>query len=382
MSNVPKLRFKEFSGEWEEKPLSQVAGMKAGKFVKASDISNNQEDKMYPCYGGNGVRGYVKSHTHNGTYPLIGRQGALCGNIQLASGKFHATEHAVVVTPTDKNDIWWLYYELDRLNLNRFATGQAQPGLSVEVIQQVKTNVPLKQEQEKIASFLTSVDTKIVQVTKKETLLSSYKKGVMQKIFNQKIRFKADDGSEFCDWEETKLGEYLKLKSKKNKDNLVDLVLSVSNKKGFITQDEQFDGYEVASKDTSGYKIVEKGDYAYNPSRINVGSIARLKNYDTGIVSPMYVVFSLTNKMSPIFFDSLYQIHRFKHLIKIGCSGSVRDSLAFDDMADFNITVPCLEEQTKIANFLSSIDSKIEQVQKQLNSTKEFKKALLQQMFV
>lgn len=382
MSNVPKLRFKEFSGEWEEKPLSQVAGMKAGKFVKASDISNNQEDKMYPCYGGNGVRGYVKSHTHNGTYPLIGRQGALCGNIQLASGKFHATEHAVVVTPTDKNDIWWLYYELDRLNLNRFATGQAQPGLSVEVIQQVKTNVPLKQEQEKIASFLTSVDTKIVQVTKKETLLSSYKKGVMQKIFNQEIRFKADDGSEFCDWEETKLGEYLKLKSKKNKDNLVDLVLSVSNKKGFITQDEQFDGYEVASKDTSGYKIVEKGDYAYNPSRINVGSIARLKNYDTGIVSPMYVVFSLTNKMSPIFFDSLYQIHRFKHLIKIGCSGSVRDSLAFDDMADFNITVPCLEEQTKIANFLSSIDSKIEQVQKQLNSTKEFKKALLQQMFV
>jgi type I restriction enzyme S subunit len=96
----------------------------------------------------------------------------------------------------------------------------------------------------------------------------------------------------------------------------------------------------------------------------------------------MYVIFKLTNELNPIFFDNLYQTHRFKHLIRIGCSGSVRDSLNFNDMANFRVKIPCIKEQTKIANFLSSIDKKIEQCHEQLESTKKFKKALLEQMFV
>lgn len=400
MSNVPKLRFKEFSGEWEEKLLDKIAIFSKGKGVSKADLSENGETEcirygeLYTQY--NELIENIISRTNVNKADLVLSE---YGDIIIpASGETQidiATASCVLkdnvalggdlnIIKTKEDGVFLSYYlnNAKKFDIARLSQGISVVHLYSSQLKTLKLNLPSKQEQEKIANFLTSVDTKTEQLTKKEQLLSSYKKGVMQKIFSGEIKFKADDGSEFCDWEETKLGEYLKLKSKKNKDNLVDLVLSVSNKKGFITQDEQFDGYEVASKDTSGYKIVEKGDYAYNPSRINVGSIARLKNYDTGIVSPMYVVFSLTNKMSPIFFDSLYQIHKFKHLIKIGCSGSVRDSLAFDDMADFNITVPCLEEQTKIANFLSSIDSKIEQVQKQLGSTKEFKKALLQQMFV
>ena len=242
-------------------------------------------------------------------------------------------------------------------------------------------DIPILSEQQKIAAFLTAVDNKIEQLSKKQELLGEYKKGLMQQIFSQAIRFKAYDGSDFPDWEEKKLGDYLAHKSKKNKDNEVGLVLSVSNKKGFITQNEQFDGYQVASKDLSTYKIIEKSEYAYNPSRINVGSIARLKNNTIGIVSPMYVVFKLKN-LDPVFFDNLYQTHLFKHLIKVGCSGSVRDSLNFNDMADFVFNFPSLEEQQKIASFLSSIDNKIEQVGKQLDEFKKFRKALLQQMFV
>jgi len=240
---------------------------------------------------------------------------------------------------------------------------------------------PTKPEQQKIAAFLSAVDNKIEQISKKQELLGEYKKGLMQKIFSQEIRFKADDGGDFPDWKEKKLGDYLTHKSIKNKDINIELVLSVSNKKGFITQDEQFEGHQVASKDLSNYKIVEKGEYAYNPSRISVGSIARLKNHSVGVVSPMYVIFKL-KQLDAGFFDNLYQTHYFKHLIKIGCSGSVRDSLNFNDMADFLINLPSLSEQTKIANFLSSIDSKIEQVGEQLDKSIEFKKALLQQMFV
>lgn len=379
---VPKLRFGNFDGEWELKTINDVCKLKAGKFVSASKISKEQEGGLFSCYGGNGLRGFTRTYTHEGSYSLIGRQGALCGNVKFVIGKFHATEHAIVVTPTNINNSHWLYYQFCRLNLNRYATGQAQPGLSVNVIEKVKASFPSLPEQQKIASFLSAVDKKLQQLTKKKELLEEYKKGVMQKIFSQELRFKDEFNNNYPDWEEKKLGEELEHKSIRNKSNQVDLVLSVSNKKGFISQQEQFDGHQVASKDVTNYKVVNKGEYAYNPSRINVGSIARLDDFEKGIVSPMYVIFRLKNNLNPIFFDALYSSHRFKYLIKIGCSGSVRDSLNFDEMENFDVKLPCIEEQQKIANFLSSIDKKIELVSTQIEKTKAFKKGLLQQMFV
>ena len=118
---VPELRFAEFkeSGEWEEKTLKDVCQMKAGKFVSASEINAIKDDDLFPCYGGNGLRGYTTSFTHDGSYSLIGRQGALCGNVLLVNERFHATEHAVVVTPEEKIDTCWLYYMLVKLNLNQ-----------------------------------------------------------------------------------------------------------------------------------------------------------------------------------------------------------------------------------------------------------------------
>ena len=204
----------------------------------------------------------------------------------------------------------------------------------------------------------------------------------MQKIFSQELRFKDENGNNYPEWEEKKLGEDLEYSSVRNKANHVDLVLSVSNKKGFITQQEQFDGHQVASKDVSNYKVVHNGEYAYNPSRINVGSIARLDNFEKGIVSPMYVIFKLKDTLNPIFFDAMYSTHRFKYLIKIGCSGSVRDSLNFDDLERFDVAIPSIQEQQKIANFLTSLDTKINKVNTQINNTQAFKKGLLQQMFV
>lgn len=266
--------------------------------------------------------------------------------------------------------------------ISNIAFGSAQPQLSVKEINKFKISLPPLPEQQKIAAFLTTVGEKIQQLTKKKDLLEQYKKGVMQQIFNQDIRFKDDNGNDFADWEEETLGTYLTHKSTRNNDLSVDLVLSVNNKKGFITQQEQFEDHVVASKDLSNYKIVSRNDYAYNPSRINVGSIARLKQFDSGIVSPMYVVFRTKNTLQNEFFDYLYQTHYFKYLIKIGCSGSVRDSLNFDAMCEFVIKVPTLPEQRKVANFLSAIDEKIKLVNQQLEKTQTFKKGLLQQMFI
>jgi Restriction endonuclease S subunits len=183
---TPAFRFPEFQnkGEWEESTLGDICDMQAGKFVSASEICDVKKDTMYPCYGGNGLRGYTHSFTHFGIYPLIGRQGAQCGNITYAEGKFHATEHAVVVTLKKDIDIRWLYYQLIKLDLNQYATGQAQPGLSVDVIKKVTIRIPKnKNEQQLIACSLFSVDELIPTETAKLDQLKAHKKGLMQQLF-------------------------------------------------------------------------------------------------------------------------------------------------------------------------------------------------------
>ena len=122
--------------------LGEVCSLKAGVFVKADDIRAEASEGLFPCFGGNGRRGYVSDFTHDGDFPIIGRQGALCGNVQYAQGKFHATEHAVVVTPQIVMDRYWLYHLLTLLNLNRYATGAAQPGLAVNNLEKIRVQIP------------------------------------------------------------------------------------------------------------------------------------------------------------------------------------------------------------------------------------------------
>jgi type I restriction enzyme S subunit len=130
---------------WDVKKLGAVSNMKAGNFISASEINSDFDNNLYPCYGGNGLRGYVKSFTHDGKYILIGRQGALCGNVKITTGKFHATEHAVVCSPKIEYNVLWFYYLLGALNLNQYASGAAQPGLNVSTLVDIELIfVPLK----------------------------------------------------------------------------------------------------------------------------------------------------------------------------------------------------------------------------------------------
>ena len=116
--------------------------LKAGKAMPADRISSSKADGMFPCFGGNGIRGYVDSYNYDGDYAIIGRQGALCGNVCLAQGKFYATEHAVVVTPKAIVDSTWLFFALNQMNLNQYARGVAQPGLAVNELEKLPFSVP------------------------------------------------------------------------------------------------------------------------------------------------------------------------------------------------------------------------------------------------
>jgi type I restriction enzyme S subunit len=270
-----------------------------------------------------------------------------------------------------------------RLSIMKIAQGTKVLSISPNRIGNLTVEIPSLPEQQKITSFLSTVDEKINLLKKQLSLLEQYKKGLMQKIFSREIRFKDEEGNEFPEWKEKKFGDFIQQKNTRNKENKNLLVLSISNSQGFILQSEQFENHRVASKNTSNYKIVEEGDVAYNPSRINVGSIAILKNQLLGIVSPMYTVFGLDQKLiKSSFFEALISTHRFSQLVKKSCSGSVRESLNFEDLALFEFEIPSLKEQQKISKFLSSIDEKIDKNKDQIRKMKSWKKGLLQQMFI
>lgn len=146
---------------WVEKKLGEFAYMKAGDFVKASDIHTNSDEGLFPCYGGNGLRGYVSEPNQEGDYCLIGRQGALCGCIHRVSGIYRTTEHAVIVKPYEEIPTTLVYYLLVSLDLNKYATGAAQPGLSVKNISEnVIISIPPLSEQHRIVSTLDTLSEK------------------------------------------------------------------------------------------------------------------------------------------------------------------------------------------------------------------------------
>ena len=186
-----KARFTEMFGDpvsnpmgWEISLLGQISNLKSGKNVIAKDIHEQNEKYLYPCYGGNGIRGYVDKFTHNGNYSLIGRQGALCGNVQYVSGKFYPTEHAVVVNPTVEFNSLWLFYVLTYLRLNRLQTGAAQPGLNIDILNNVNIPFAPLPLQIKFAEFVQGVDKVKGEVKAGLGKMQVLYNALMQEYFN------------------------------------------------------------------------------------------------------------------------------------------------------------------------------------------------------
>ena len=404
MLNVPKLRFSEFSGAWEEKLLGKISNFSKGKGISKSDIVKDgtleciRYGELYTIY--NEVISDIRSKTNLDKNNLVLSE--YNDVIIPASGETQidiATASCILkdnialsgdlnIIKTNENGIFVAYYlnSNKKIDIAKLSQGISVVHLYSSQLKSLKLNLPQKPEQQKIATFLTAIDKKIEQLTEKEKHLQAYKKGVMQKIFSQEIRFR-DDGGEFGDWVEKKFKEVFERVTRKNKENNLN-VLTISAQQGLINQEKYFNK-SVSAKNVTGYYLLHKNEFAYNKSYSKgypMGAIKRLKNYDKGVVSTLYICFKVKDS-NPLFWEHFFESGNLtRELHKIAQEGARNHGLLNISIVEFfnDITLkfPSLKEQTKIANFLSSIDQKIEQVTKQIEESKKFKKGLLQQMFV
>ena len=227
--------------------------------------------------------------------------------------------------------------------------------------------IPSYKEQIKVSNFLSLIDKKIELQSKKIEDLKLFKLYTKNQLFRSGEKV-------------VKLKDILNKWNEKNKDGSIKYVESISNKYGFISQSDQFEDRNIASKDLKNYYVIRKNVFGYNPSRLNVGSLALKENDNTSVVSPLYECFTTTqnNKFMLEWFDSKY----FKKGTLSKFEGGVRNTLNFTNLCEIEINLPTLDKQNEFANYLYNFDKKIQLEELKLNKLNEMKKGLMQNMFV
>ena len=336
--------------------------MQAGNFISASDIHEENDLNLFPCYGGNGLRGYTKSFNREGRYSLIGRQGAHCGNVTYATGKFHATEHAVVVSTNEKIDKQWIFYLLKYLNLNQYATGMAQPGLSVQNLVNVDVVIPeFEFEQQKIGAFLSTIDKRIETQNKIIEQLKTSIQNFRNQIFTQQLRFKNEHESNFSEWKEVRVGDILKIGNGKDYKYLGTGNIPVYGTGGYMTSVD---------------------DYLYDGETVCLGRKGTINKpmYYNGKIWTVDTLF-YTHSFQLCMPKFIFHLFRTINWLEYNEASGV-PSLSKTTIEKIKIQIPSLEEQHIISKFLSSIEQKIQSEKAVLEQLEMQKKYLLRQMFV
>ena len=239
-----------------------------------------------------------------------------------------------------------------------------------EGLNKVKLHFALLDEQKKIARLLSLLDERIAIQNKIIEDLKKLKSAIIEIEYSPKTKTSSH------------IGDFIVQTSKRNKDNAIQTILSISNRQGFIQQSEQFENRSVASDDTSNYKIVERNSFAFNPARINVGSIARLATFDRGIVSPMYICFRTKDNLFPEYLDYYFESKQFFTEIQKRLEGSVRQCLSFEGLCNIPLSIPTIEVQQKTGKRLSTLAQGIKLEIDFLELLQKQKKFLLHQMFI
>ena len=254
--------------------------------------------------------------------------------------------------------------------IRRIAQGTKIYSINSKNFSECYVGIPSKDEQQKIADLLRLIDERIATQNKIIEDLKKLKSAIIEIEYTPNTKTTSP------------IGDVIEQISKRNKNNAIQNVLSVSNRQGFIKQSDQFENRNVASEDTSNYKIVEQNDFAFNPARINVGSIARLTTFEKGIVSPMYICFRTQENVAPEYIDYFFESKHFYCEIQKRLEGSVRQCLSFEGLCNIPLSLPSFEMQQLIGKRLFTLEQKIKTETDLLELLNKQKQYLLRQMFI
>lgn len=370
---VPKLRFPEFSGDWVTKNIGSVLSIGNGRDYKHLNSGS------FPVFGTGGLMTHVDQYLYDGESVCIGRKGTIDKPVFI-NGKFWTVDTLFYTHSFINAAPRFVYNIFQKINWSLYNEATGVPSLSKTTIESIKVKLPcLLEEQTKIADFLTSVDDKIQQLAKKKELLEQYKKGVMQQIFSQQIRFKDDNDRDYPDWDAKHIGEVGRVSMCKRvlKDNTLPIGEIPFYKIG--TFGKNADAYitkELYNKYSTRYPYPKLGDILVSAS----GTIGRTVIYDG---KPAYF-----QDLNIVWIDNNEKLVKNKYLyycyqcVRWDTEDTTIARLYNDNLRNININVPFLSEQNKIADFLIIVDDKIIQVNTQLEQIKIFKKSLLQQLFI
>ena len=387
-SKVPTLRFAEYTDEWHKYALSD--------FVTRITRRNKNNESSLPLTI-SAQYGLVDQITFfNKTVASVDLSGYyLLYNGDFAYNKSYSNDYAwgavkrldkyekgclsslyFVFRPTDKVDSDYLTHYFETSKWHKGISDIAGEGarnhgllnMAVDDYFATKHYLPSSSEQKKIACFLNLITKRIEIQNKIISDLKVLKKELCNKVFSK-------DSA-------VRLGDFIEEVTTRNKSNSCENVLSVSNKMGFIKQSEQFEDRTVASENKSNYKVVTEGCFAYNPARINVGSIALLSTYKIGIISPMYVCFKTKSSLDSEYLNLYYQSVFFYKELQKKLEGSVRQCLTYENMSEIIIPYVSIEQQKAIAATLNKFATLIANEEKYLKSLQKQKSYFLNVMFI
>jgi type I restriction enzyme S subunit len=404
--NIPPLRFPEFTGEWEKKKLGEVAEkVNSGKtplggesiytksgiiFIRSQNINNDKLELENITYIPNEINDGMKNSIVKPNDILLNITGASLGRSCVVPKDFeigNVNQHVCIIRLNKENNprfVQPIFSSSKGQNIfNSLQVGGGREGLNFESIKSIPISFPSLPEQTKIASFLTAVDEKIQALKKKKSLLEEYKKGVMQQLFSQELRFKDDNGNEFPEWEVKKLGEVLQIQGgyafKSNLFNRGNIkVIRIGDIKQVIEL-EKFEGAISEEIPDKKYQV-KRNDFLMALSGATFGKVGKIVDDGIAYINQRVALFRSNECLD--FFYQLVQTYFFKNYINSTPSASAQPNISNSDILDFESFFPSIEEQTLIANFLSAIDEKIKRNNMQIEKIEIWKKGLLQKMFV
>lgn len=370
-TNTPELRFPEFSENWESKEFKDIIKVNSGKDYKHLDIGK------YPVYGTGGYMLSVSDYLYKNDAIGIGRKGTI-NKPYLLAGPFWTVDTLFYCTPLANNNLSFLLNLFRKINWKKYDESTGVPSLSKMTISKIKCKVPIISEQEKIGNFFSKLDRQIELEEKKLELLEQQKRGYMQKIFSQELRFKDENNNNYPEWKIKKLEEISEFQNGKAHENFV------SDTGKFILVNSKFISTESKVK-----KYVDK---QLTPLRINDIAIVMSDVPNGKALAKCYLIendntFTLNQRIGRIFNiegNSRFlftQINRNKQLLKYD-SGVGQTNLKKSEIIGIKIYWPNKREQDKIGDFFINLDSIIEKQSTKVELLKQRKKGLLQKMFV